>query len=71
MDTCDTEVGVTSVKLSDGTSDFNTVPRSGKAIDFVLQMFLFEKPMVDKAGKQFTVHDSSISARHRTQVLWK
>ena len=35
MDTCDTEVGVTSVKLSDGTSDFNTVPRSGKAIDFV------------------------------------
>ena len=49
-------------------SDFNAVPRSGKAIDFVYKCSLFEKPMVDLAGKRFTVHDSSISGTHRADA---
>lgn len=42
-------------------SDFNLMPRTGKAIDFVYRMSFFERPMVDLGGKHFTIHDSSAS----------
>eukprot|EP00547_Thalassionema_nitzschioides_P005103 CAMPEP_0194209836 /NCGR_PEP_ID=MMETSP0156-20130528/7824_1 /TAXON_ID=33649 /ORGANISM="Thalassionema nitzschioides, Strain L26-B" /LENGTH=1937 /DNA_ID=CAMNT_0038937073 /DNA_START=10 /DNA_END=5823 /DNA_ORIENTATION=+ len=50
------------------TGDFNAVPRSGKAIDFVYRMSLFERPMVDLNGKRFTVHDSASVGPHRADA---
>ena len=47
------------------TSDFNSVPRSGKAIDFVYRLSLFERPMVELSGKRFTVHDSASTGPHK------
>ncbi|KAL3924387.1 MAG: hypothetical protein SGILL_001077 [Bacillariaceae sp.] len=41
------------------STDFNAAPRSGKALDFVYRMSLFERPVIDLAGKRFTVQDSS------------
>lgn len=49
-------------------SDFNAVPRSGKAIDFVYRMSLFERPTIDLAGKRFTVHDSAARGHHRSDA---
>lgn len=50
------------------TSDFNAVPRSGKAIDFVYRLSLFERPMVELSGKRFTVHDSAATGPHRADA---
>lgn len=50
------------------TVDFNAIPRSGKAIDFVHRISLFEKPMVDLSGKRFTVHDAAITGTHRADA---
>lgn len=50
------------------TSDFNSVPRSGKAIDFVYRLSLFERPMVELSGKRFTIHDSSSTGPHRADA---
>jgi hypothetical protein len=50
------------------SGDFVAVPRSGKALDFVYRMSLFEKPVVDLAGKQFTIHDSTARGHHRADA---
>lgn len=49
-------------------TDFNSLPRTGKAMDFVYRMSLFEKPMVELGGKKFTVHDSTIMGAHRADA---
>ena len=49
-------------------TDFTSIPRSGKAIDFVYKLSFFEKPMIDLAGKHFVVHDSSSLGVHRTDA---
>jgi hypothetical protein len=49
-------------------SDFHSVPRAGKSIDFVYRMSLFEPPMVELSGKKFTVHDSSVLGAHRADA---
>jgi hypothetical protein len=49
-------------------SDFNSVPRTGKAFDFVYRMSLFERPVIDLGGKKFTVQDSSIMSAHRADA---
>jgi hypothetical protein len=49
-------------------SDFTSMPRPGKAIDFVYRMAFFEKPMIDLGGKHFTVHDSTSLGIHRTDA---
>ena len=50
------------------TSDFTAVPRSGKAIDFVYRVSLFERPMVDLDGKKFMAYDSSVTGTHRADA---
>ena len=50
------------------TSDFNAVPRSGRAIDFVYRMSLFERPMVELSGKRFMIHDSASTGPHRADA---
>lgn len=40
-------------------SDFNAFPRTGKALDFVYKMSLFDRPVVDLAGRRFKVQDSA------------
>ena len=50
------------------TTDFTAAPRSGKAIDFVYRVSLFERPMVDLDGKKFTVYDSSATGTHRADA---
>ena len=49
-------------------TDFHSVPRAGKSVDFVYRMSLFECPMVDLSGKKFTVHDSSVMGSHRADA---
>lgn len=49
-------------------TDFTATPRTGKAIDFVYRMNLFERPMLDLGGKHFTVHDSSSLGAHRADA---
>jgi len=49
-------------------SDFHSVPRAGKSVDFVYRMSLFECPMVELSGKKFTVHDSSVLGAHRADA---
>jgi hypothetical protein len=49
-------------------TDFNATPRSGKALDFIYRMSLFERPTVDLAGKRFTVHDSAGRGPHRADA---
>ena len=49
-------------------SDFNAIPRSGRALDFVFRMSLFEKPVVDLAGKRFIVQDSAGRGPHRADA---
>lgn len=49
-------------------SDFNATPRSGKALDFIYRMSLFERPAIDLAGKRFIVHDSSARGPHRADA---
>lgn len=49
-------------------TDFTSMPRPGKAIDYVYRMAFFERPMVDLGGKHFTVHDSSSLGTHRADA---
>jgi hypothetical protein len=49
-------------------TDFTSIPRTGKAIDFVYRMNFFERPMLDLGGKHFTVHDSSSLGAHRADA---
>lgn len=49
-------------------SDFHSVPRAGKSVDFIYRMSLFEYPMVELSGKKFTVHDSSMMSEHRADA---
>lgn len=51
------------------TSDFTSMPRSGKALDFVYRMSFFERPMVDLGGKLFTVQDSGTAHRADASAL--
>jgi len=50
------------------SADFMATPRTGKALDFVYKMSLFEKPIIDLAGKQFTIHDSTARGHHRADA---
>lgn len=50
------------------TTDFNAVPRSGKALDFVYRMSLFQRPTIDLDGKRFTVQDSAARGPHRADA---
>jgi hypothetical protein len=50
------------------SADFVANPRNGKALDFVYRMSLFEKPVIDLAGKQFTIHDSAARGHHRADA---
>lgn len=50
------------------TTDFNAAPRSGKAVDFIYRMSLFERPSVDLAGKCFSVQDSATRGAHRADA---
>jgi hypothetical protein len=49
-------------------TDFTSIPRTGKAIDFVYRMNFFERPMLDLGGKHFTVQDSSSLGAHRADA---
>lgn len=49
-------------------TDFTSIPRSGKAIDFVYRMNFYERPMVDLGGKHFTAHDSAALGAHRADA---
>jgi len=49
-------------------TDFTSMPRPGKAIDYVYKMSFFEEPMLDLAGNRFTVHDSSSLGVHRADA---
>ena len=50
------------------SDDFVATPRVGKAYDFVYRFHLFEKPVVDIGGKQFTVQDSSLKGVHKADA---
>lgn len=50
------------------STDFNAFPRTGKALDFIYRMSLFERPMVDLAGENFTIQDSSARGVHRADA---
>jgi hypothetical protein len=50
------------------STDFNSAPRTGKALDFVYRMSLFERPICEVAGKRFTVQDSSSRGAHRADA---
>lgn len=49
-------------------ADFTAAPRTGRALDFVYRMSLFESPMIDLGNKRFTVHDSSSQSSHRADA---
>lgn len=49
-------------------TDFNSMPRSGRAIDFVYRLSFFERPMVELGGKHFTIQDSSSLGSHRADA---
>jgi len=49
-------------------ADFNATLRSGKALDFVYRMSLFDRPMIELAGKRFTIHDSAARGHHRSDA---
>ncbi|KAG7343020.1 PXA domain containing protein [Nitzschia inconspicua] len=49
-------------------TDFNSAPRTGKALDFVYRMSLFERPVVDLDGKRFTIQDPASKGVHRADA---
>ncbi|CAB9509084.1 expressed unknown protein [Seminavis robusta] len=49
-------------------ADFTAAPRTGRALDFVYRMSLFESPMIDLGGKRFTAHDASSQGAHRADA---
>ncbi|GKY90805.1 hypothetical protein MPSEU_000053300 [Mayamaea pseudoterrestris] len=59
--------GIMSSSILEPT-DFNLMPRSGRAIDFVYRLSLFERPMIELGGKHFTVNDSSSLGTHRAEA---
>jgi len=46
-------------------SDFTCSPRTGRALDFVYRMGLFERPVAEISGKRFTIHDNTLLGPHR------
>jgi hypothetical protein len=50
------------------SNDFTSVPRSGKAADFVYRVSLFEEPEVELSGKRFIVQDASCLGMHRADA---
>jgi hypothetical protein len=50
------------------TTDFNAIPRTGKAIDFIYRSSLFEHPIIDLAGNRFTVQNSAARGAHRADA---
>ena len=49
-------------------TDFSSTPRSGKAIDFVYRLSLFERPVIDVLGKKFVVQDGTNKGNHRADA---
>eukprot|EP00970_Alexandrium_tamarense_P019253 scaffold13812_cov262-Alexandrium_tamarense.AAC.3 len=49
-------------------NDFSATPRSGKALDFIHRISLFERPMIELGGKKFVVHDASSLTTHRADA---
>mmetsp|Transcript_33093 Transcript_33093/g.37040 ORF Transcript_33093/g.37040 Transcript_33093/m.37040 type:complete len:1816 (+) Transcript_33093:101-5548(+) len=65
------KVAVTQSFLSSSlmeSTDFNAFPRTGKALDFVYRMSLFDCPIVDLAGKRFKIQDSASRGVHRADA---
>ena len=50
------------------SNDFNSVPRSGKAQDFVYRVSLFEEPEVELSGKKFIIEDAASVGVHRSDA---
>jgi hypothetical protein len=50
------------------STDFNAFPRTGKALNFIYRMPLFESPVVDLAGEQFTIQDSTNRGVYRANA---
>ena len=50
------------------SNDFTSVPRSGKAADFVYRVSLFEEPEVELCGKWFIVRYASCLGMHRADA---
>lgn len=49
-------------------ADFNATPRTGRAIDFIYKMTLFDQPAIDLAGKRFLIQDSGARGAHRADA---
>ena len=49
-------------------SDFHSIPRTGRAVDFVYRMSLFDRPVVELGGKKFAVHDSGAMGSHKADA---
>lgn len=49
-------------------ADFTSMPRPGKAMDFIYRLSFFENPMVDLRGRYFTIHDSAVLGVHRSDA---
>lgn len=49
-------------------ADFTSMPRPGKAVDFVYRLSFFENPMVNLGGQPFMIHDSSVLGVHRADA---
>ena len=49
-------------------ADFTSMPRPGKAMDFIYRLSFFENPMIDLQGRYFTVHDSAVLGVHRSDA---
>jgi len=49
-------------------SDFSLMPRTGRAVDFVYRMSLYERPAVELAGKKIVVQDSAALGAHQADA---
>ena len=50
------------------SGDFSNVPRSGKAIDFLYRISLFEEPSIDFLGKRIIVQDATTIGCHQADA---
>jgi hypothetical protein len=50
------------------SNDFNAIPRTGKASDFVYRISLYEEPEIELAGKRFVVQDASVLGAHQADA---
>jgi len=50
------------------TSDFCLMPRTGRAVDFVYRMSLYERPAIELAGKKIVVQDSAALGAHHADA---